>query len=187
MKQHPHEAGRLAVQWGCWELCSGNVLLGLVRLGPLNPPVSELKELLCSQPCPVSALTEGPGLHRGVLFPRLPGLHCSASGPQPLVGKGQMNLAKCGSVVPPAGPLTPELCLLLQDRIGEGRMCAELCSPCCPRRAKLGKAVFCLRVSAEPEALAAPHCKSTPERWPLERLSLTNLASQLHFQGSPQS
>lgn len=101
-----------------------------------------------------------------------------------LVGKGQMNLAKCGSVVPPAGPLPPELCLLLQDRIGEGRMCAELCSPCCPRRDKLGKAVFCLRVSAEPEALAAPHCKSTPERWPLERLSLTNLASQLHFQGS---
>lgn len=107
MKQHPHEAGRPAVQWGRWELCSGDVLLGLVRLGPLNLPVSELKGLLCPQPCPVSALTQGSGLHGGVLFPRLPGLHCSASGPQPLVGKGQMNLAKCGSVVPPAGPLTP--------------------------------------------------------------------------------
>lgn len=50
MKQDPHEAGRLAVQWGRQELCSGDVLLGLVRLGPLNPPVSELKGLLCPQP-----------------------------------------------------------------------------------------------------------------------------------------
>lgn len=45
-------------------------LAGLVRLGPLNPPASELKKLLCSQPCPVSVITQGSG--SAALYPGLP-------------------------------------------------------------------------------------------------------------------
>lgn len=155
------------MQWGHRELCSGNVLLGLVRLGPLHPPVSELKGLLCPQPRPVSALTQGPGLHGGVLYPRLPRatLFCLwTSAPCRERTNESCQMWVCGAPCWSSDPLSsPKLYLLLQDRIGEGRMCAELCSPSCPRRDKLGKAVFCLCVSAEPEALAAPHCKSTPE------------------------
>lgn len=125
-------------------LCSGDVLLGLVRLGPLHPPVSELKGLLCPQPCPVSALKS-----------------CmEVSSTQDCQGYIALPLAlspcrertneSCQMWVSGAPCWSsdllhsPELCLLLQDRIGEGRMCAELCGPSCPRRDKLGKAVLSL-------------------------------------------
>lgn len=143
----PHEAGRLAVQWGRQQLCSGDVLLGLVRLGPLNPPVSERKGLLCPQPCPVSALTQGPGLHGCVLYPRLPRtiLLCLwTSAPCRERTNESCQMWVCGAPCWSSDPLrSPELCLLLRDRKEEGRMYAELCGPSCPRRTNSGKLSLC--------------------------------------------